>query len=297
MKFGLPMFGLSPRYYPEIAAEAEANGFESVWMPEHLALPAVMPPTYLYTDSGYPPITPETPMFDVWVVLGAVAQATTSIRLATNVYILPLRHPFVTARSVVTLDRISNGRVTLGVGVGWLEEEFDAVGQSFHDRGKRTDEIIGLLRRLWSEDTIESHTEFFDFGPMKFEPKPRQKPTIPIEVGGSSRPALRRAGRLGDGWIEAGVKTFEGLEEAISVINQARREAGRDKDPFEIGTGLGRDLDGVRRCQDLGVTRAVAGPTPNSTILTDTSLQTAQLRREDFSDWIKRFADEVISHF
>src|SRR5439155_16166462 len=131
---GMPFFGLSPRWYPEVAAAAEANGFESVWMPEHLVLPAEIPPTYLYTESGYPPITSSTPMYDPWVVLASVASRTSTIRLATNVYILPLRDPFVTARAVVTLDRVSGGRVTLGIGVGRLEEEFVAAGQEFHNR-------------------------------------------------------------------------------------------------------------------------------------------------------------------
>ena len=106
MKFGMSMMGLSPRYYPEIARSAETNGFESVWMPEHLMLPAVMPPTYPYSDTGYAAINGDTPMYDPWVVMATVAATTTTIRLATNVYVLTLRHPFITARSVATLDRV-----------------------------------------------------------------------------------------------------------------------------------------------------------------------------------------------
>jgi probable F420-dependent oxidoreductase len=183
VKFGLPLFGVSPRAYAEISCAAEANGFESVWMSEHLVFPERIPPTYPYTESGQPPVTADTALFDVWVALSYIAHATETIRLGTNVYILPLRHPVEVARSVVTLDRLSNGRVTLGVGVGWLEEEFDAVGRGFHDRGKRTDAMIPLLRRLWSDDVIEEHSEHFEFGPVKFQPKPRHG-SIPIEVGG-----------------------------------------------------------------------------------------------------------------
>lgn len=297
MKFGLSMFGLAPRYYPEIAASAEANGFESVWIPEHLVLPAEMPPTYLYTESGYPPITPDTPMYDPWVVLGSVASVTSTIRLATNVYILPLRHPFVTARSVVTLDRVSGGRVTLGIGVGWLEEEFDALGQSFHDRGARTDEIIELLRRLWSEDTIEQHSNHFDFDPVKFAPKPVQKPTIPIEVGGGSPPALRRAGRLGDGWIEIGAHSLDKLAEMLAVINDTRREHGRDHLPFEVTTGVARTPEEIRAAAELGVTRTTVGPTPSADVLADPSKPHARLDKDTFVDFTKQFADEVISSF
>jgi probable F420-dependent oxidoreductase len=277
-----------------VAAAAEANGFESIWMPEHMVLPATMPPTYLYTDSGYPPITPRTAMYDPWVVLGAVAHATSTIRLATNVFILPLRHPFQTARSVVTLDRVSGGRVTLGIGVGWLEEEFVAMGQDFHNRGARTDEIMGILRRLWSDDFIEHHGEYYDFAPVAFDPKPVQKQGIPIEVGGSSKPALRRAGRLGDGWIEIGAKSFDTLTSMLEVVQQARRDAGRDGLPFEISTGLGRTVEDVRRCEDLGVTRVLVGPTPNTTILEDPSLRTARLTVDDFRAFTKQYADDVI---
>jgi probable F420-dependent oxidoreductase len=192
VKFGMSMMGLSPRYYPEIAIGAEANGFESVWMPEHLMLPATMPPTYPYSETGYAAIDGDTPMYDPWVVMATVAARTTTIRLATNVYVVTLRHPFVTARSVATLDRVSGGRVTLGAGVGWLEEEFVNAGQSFHDRGRRMDEIIPILRRLWSEDVIEHHGEFYDFGPVKFQPKPLQVPNIPITSAATA--ALHFAG-------------------------------------------------------------------------------------------------------
>jgi probable F420-dependent oxidoreductase len=297
MKFGLSMFGLSPRYYPEIAAAAEANGFESVWVPEHLVLPAVVPPTYLYTESGYPPIDSTTPMFDAWVVLGAVASATRTIRLATNVYILPLRHPIQTARSVVTLDRVSGGRVTLGIGVGWLEDEFLLADQEFHNRGKRTDEIIGLLRRMWSkdEDVIEHHSEHYDMAPFRFQPKPVQKPTIPIEVGGSTPPALRRAGRLGDGWIEAGAKNPTMLGEMIATIQGHRQAAGRQNEPFEITCGQGRTLEDVNRSEDLGVTRINVGPQPHGSVLDDPSKPHARLSVKDFVEFTARYADEVIS--
>ena len=193
MKFGLPLFGVSPRFYGEIAQAAEANGFESVWMPEHLVFPETIPPTYLYSESGNPPVNSDTPLFDVWVALAYIAHATSTIRLATNVYILPLRHPIEVARSTVTLDRLSNGRVTLGIGVGWLEDEFVAVGRGFHDRGKRTDVMIPLLRRLWSDQVIEEHNEHFDFAPVKFQPKPRNG--FDPDRGGRDHEACAAPGR------------------------------------------------------------------------------------------------------
>jgi len=298
MKFGLSMFGLSPRYYPEIAAAAEANGFESVWIPEHLVLPAEMPATYPYTESGYPPIDPNTPMYDPWVVLGAVANATTTIRLATNVFILPLRHPITTARSVVTLDRVSGGRVTLGVGVGWLDTEFAIMGEDFTNRGKRTDEIIAILRDVWDRESevIDHHGAYYDFEPFRFQPKPVQKPSIPIEVGGASPAALRRAGTLGDGWIEIGARDPEVLAGHLAAIEQHRQQAGRTGAPFEITCGLGRTLDQLSQAAELGVTRVTVGPAPHGDALADPSKPHARLAVQDFVDFTARYADEIISN-
>ena len=118
----------------------------------------------------------------------------------------------------MTLDRVSRGRAVLGIGVGWMEEEFVVVGQSFPDRGKRADECIELIRRLWSDDVVEHHSRHFDFGPVCFEPKPVQQP-VPIEVGGTSPAALRRAGHLGDGWIELGSTDLDEIKRRLTVID------------------------------------------------------------------------------
>ena len=285
MKFALPFFGLSPRHYARVGRAAEEHGFESVWMPEHLVFPSEMPPTYPYTETGMPPVTPDTALYDVWVVLGGVATATERLRLATDVFILPLRHPLATARSVVTLDRLSGGRVTLGAGVGWLEEEFEQLGQDFTDRGRRTDEIIGIVRRLWTEDVIEHHGEFYDFGPVKFAPKSLQDPNIPIEIGGSSPAALRRAGRLGDGWIQPG--DYSGLDDLaakMAMIEGHRQKAGRTELPFEYTVSVGNDLDTIRRAIDLGATRVMVS-----------YRGTERLTGDIVIDFIKRFNEEVIS--
>ena len=160
------------------------------------------------------------------MALAAVASATSRIRLGTGVFILTLRHPIATARSVMTLDRVSRGRAILGVGVGWLEEEFAVLGQSFADRGDRADESIDVIRRLFAEDVVEHHGRHFDFEAVRFEPKPVQRP-VPIEVGGTSGAALRRAGRLGDGWIELGSADLDEISARLAVIEDARRQAGR----------------------------------------------------------------------
>jgi probable F420-dependent oxidoreductase len=287
MKFGTAIMGVSFRSYPEVAAAYEANGLESIWIPEHLVFPAEMPPTYPYSDTGFPPVTSDTPSYDPWVVLAYLAACTERIRLATNIFILPLRHPLQTARSVVTLDRVSGGRVTLGIGVGWLADEFEYLGLDFAERGRQTDAAIDAIRRLWSEDVIEVHDDYYDFGPVKFNPKPLQQPSIPIEVGGTSGPALRRAGRLGDGWIEIGSTDLDDFRAKLAVVMEARRNAGRSG-PFEVTASgaLAHDVDGYRRLEEAGATRVVTGPRPTDR---------GRLTPADAIDWAKRFADEIIS--
>jgi probable F420-dependent oxidoreductase len=288
VKFGVQLMGVPLRDLGAAAKAYEDSGFESVWVPEHLVFPLVIPPDYPYSSSGYPSVNPKTPSYDPWVILAIAAAATKTIRLATNVYILPLRHPLQTARSVVTLDRVSAGRVTLGVGVGWLPDEFEYVGMSFHDRGKRSDATIEVLRRLWSEEIIEVHDEHFSFGPVVFEPKPIQKPSIPIEVGGTSKAALRRAARLGDGWIEIGSTDLEDFHVKLSFVIDERRNAGREADPFEVTvfSALAPGLDGFRRLRDAGATRILVGPPrePNG-----------RIALEDVQEWATTFGSEIIA--
>jgi probable F420-dependent oxidoreductase len=301
MKFALDAAGLSARHYPEVAELAEANGFSSIWIPEHLVMPVEVPPGYSYTPDQYSPMRPETPLFDPFVVLAGVATRTTTIGLGTGVFVLPLRHPISVARSAVTLDRMSGGRLIFGVAVGWLQDEFDIMGQDFHNRGKRTDEMIMLMRKLWSEETIEFHGEFYDIPPITFYPKPvnRQR-GIPIYIGGTSAVALRRAGRLGDGWVHhvqihaslingepnPGLcdDDFAELGTHIETIHQHRRDAGRAGIDFEVVASMGPTMENIRRCEELGVT----------TYQVDVSGETLSGTKEDHINFIKRFADEVL---
>ena len=166
------------------------------------------------------------------------------------------------------------------------------LGLGFHDRGRRADAAIDVIRRLWTEEVIETHDEHFDFGPVKFNPKPLQKPSIPIEVGGASKAALRRAGRIGDGWIEIGSTDFDDFESKLAVVMAARRDAGRTG-PFEVTAGAGLvdgNLDGYRRLADTGVTRIMTGPPRRAT-------PPWRVTPSDAAEWAKRFADEIIANF
>jgi probable F420-dependent oxidoreductase len=285
VKFGLHTFGLNPRYLPEVAELAECNHFESVWVPEHLVLAADWGTDFPYTKDGDAPIRPKTPLYDPWAVLGFAALSTTTIRLATGVYVLPLRHPLAVARSAVTLDMLSRGRLTLGIGVGWHQPEFEAVGVPFSERGRRTDEIIPLLRRLWSEEVISSTEGHYQFPPIQFEPKPRQPRGIPIEVGGTSRAALRRAGQLGDGWIQTGSADVEGLADLVAQVHEHRRRASRDQQPFEVSFWfpIGQDLPSVRAAAAAGATRVITRPDV-----------TSHAKAADYRDFVLRYAEEVI---
>lgn len=295
MEFGIGLSGLGARHYPDVAAIAEQHGFTSLWMPEHLIFPVEMPPMYSYTEDGYPPMNTKVPTFDPFIVLAAVASRTNTIKLATGVYILPLRHPIKVARSVVTLDRMSNGRVVFGVGVGWMADEFEITGEDFSNRGKRADEMIELMRRLFTDEVIEHHGDHYEIPPVHFEPKPvKGADGIPFVIGGTSAGALRRAGRLGDGWfhhvqIRSGDRRdhmdqdFDELERHIETIRAHRDEAGRTG-PFQIVAGMGRDPEAIERAKALGVTTYTIGP------------EVPGLRgtRDQFVEWIETTGAELV---
>ena len=176
LKIGVPLFMLRPEHVATVAQHAEQLGFESVWMAEHLVFPTQIRSRYPYSAEGVPPINPATPLLDPLLVLMQVAARTERIRLGTNVYILPLRHPLAVARMAMTLDLLSGGRLTFGIGFGWLEEEFEATGIDFATRAGRTREYVRAIRSLWTESEPSFAGRYVSFGPLKFEPKPVQKP-------------------------------------------------------------------------------------------------------------------------
>ncbi|MCP4226379.1 MAG: LLM class F420-dependent oxidoreductase, partial [Actinomycetia bacterium] len=204
MKFGLAFassVGTNPTSALEIARVAEAVGFESVWGGEHVVMPTTIESRYPYTADGKVPATPETPIPDPLIWLSYVAAVAPTLRLGTCILILPQRNPLVLAKELATLDHLSGGRVELGIGVGWLKEEFDALGVSWEQRGKRNDEYVEVLRTVWSGSHVEFHGEFVDFEPLTSTPPPAQGRDIPILVGGDTKVAMRRAARLADGYF------------------------------------------------------------------------------------------------
>jgi probable F420-dependent oxidoreductase len=256
---GVALGACNPKYFDDVVATAEALGYESVWLPEHLVFPVDMSRSP-YAGEEHPPVPPTTPVFDVFAYLAYLAARTERLRLGTHVYNVGLRHPFVTARGVTTVDIVSDGRLELGVGASWLEQEWDAAGLDFATRGRRVDEALDVCRRLWTEQEIAHEGEFFRFDAVAFEPKPRQKPHPPVLVGGESVPALRRAAKRGDGWLGMG-HTPESARLRVHRLHEELDAAGRDPAGFQICVGGAvREQRDLAEWAEIGVTRLIVSP-------------------------------------
>lgn len=224
MKISISLFGLALDRYAPLAVAAEAAGFDTVWLADHLATPTRRDTAYPYSPTGDPGYDAATPIADVWVTGGHIAALTTQIRIATGVYILPLRPAVVSARSASTLQSMSDGRFVFGIGTGWLEEEFAAAGAAFDRRGLRTDEIIEAMRGLWTgEPTSFTGTEFTI---PEITIAPTIPSPIPIVVGGTAPPALRRTAALGDGWYGPPCALADAVM-ARATIDGLRERTGR----------------------------------------------------------------------
>lgn len=261
MKFGLAFassIGTDSASALEIAKVAEEVGFESVWGGEHVIFPSTIESRYPYTADGKVPATPETPIPDPLIWLAYVAAAAPTMRLGTCILILPQRNPLVLAKELATLDHLTDGRVELGIGVGWMKEEFDALGVPWERRGRRNDEYVEALRTIWSGPHVEYHGEFVDFEPLTCTPLPAQGAGIPILVGGDSEVAIRRAARLADGYFP-GENDPERLAALIAAVRAECERQDRDPDSIEINAMF--DVQradppaGVEQMRDAGVGR------------------------------------------
>jgi probable F420-dependent oxidoreductase len=259
MKIGIALGLLSPKYWNEVAVTADQLGFHALWMPDHLVFPTDMSGSP-FPGNEHPPVPANTKLFDSFAYLCFLAAKTQQIKLGTNVYLLGLRHPFVAARTVQTLDYLSNGRAMVGVGAGWLRQEWEAAGMDPKTRGKRLDEALTICKKLWMQEKISYTGEFYQFNEVMFEPKPVQKPHPPIYIGGESEAALRRVVQHGQGWF--GVQHTP--ESVVTILTQLRKlcaEQGRDFNTLHILTqGLCRSKDEYNRWQDSGISQLVISP-------------------------------------
>jgi probable F420-dependent oxidoreductase len=293
MKFALHGVGsgstVKPEALAQVARKAEQLGYESIWIPEHLAVPVELHTPYPYAEDGKFPGGAMVALHDPFLALAYAAACTERIKLGTGVFVLPLRNAIAVAKSVASLDVLSNGRVLFGIGIGWLEEEFAAVGASFADRGARTREAVRMMKLLWTEEAPRFEGRFHRFPPLGFNPKPVQKPHPPIIVGGETKAALRRAVALGDGWYGAH-HSPESVREKLELLREFAVAAGRDFSQLEITVGLSPgvqpDLDTVRRFADAGVHRMIVfapGFVPRSRF------------ESDLFPTLERFAAEVMA--
>lgn len=261
MKFGIMFANVGPFGSPEratqLAQKAEQVGVESLWTVEHVVVPKGYGSKYPYSRDGKMPGPEESPIPDPLIWMTYAAAVTKRIKVATGVLILPQRHPFYVAKELATLDVLSQGRAMLGVGIGWLEEEFRGVGVPFRERASRTEESIQALRSLWGAKPSEFSGKHYQWGPVESNPKPVQKPGVPIVVGGHVEGAARRAARFGDGFFPARADLLPPL---LEVLRKECAAIGRDPRTIEITTGSVPTLDEVRRLEDLGVSRFTVPP-------------------------------------
>jgi probable F420-dependent oxidoreductase len=283
MEFGCVFPNRGPMATPanlgRVAERAEALGYDTVWLSDHIVIPTEVKSFYPYDPSGKMPFNPSEPYWEPLTVIGYVAGRTSRLRLGTSVLILPYRNPIVTAKMLATLDVLSNGRVTLGAGVGWMEEEFKAIGlDTYARRGAYSDECIRIFRELWTKDNPSFQGEFHQFSNIRCEPRPVQPGGLPIWIGGHTPQAIRRVARLGDGWQPlvqrppADLPPAE-MQEKIAQLRAFAQQAGRDPrritlamgssiqftdgaatGPRSLFTGTSAQIvDTLRRYQELGI--------------------------------------------
>jgi len=286
VEFAIALAYNDPTEYATLARAADEAGFGAIIVSDHIVYPKKLETPYPYTSSGRPRWDREAPWPDPWVAVGAMSSVTERIRFLSSIFVLPLRDPVLAAKSIGTAAVMSDNRVTLGLGAGWMREEFDLVGQPFSQRGRRMEEMIEVMRALWTGEPVAHDGTFYSFPAMQMRPSPTEP--IPIYIGGTSDIALRRAARIGDGWASE-VQTTNEVKEIQTRLTQYRADSPLANQPLETCVAL-RDaftLDHYKQVQEMGITTLITVPW----ILyghTNPSLA-------DKQDAINRFANEVIT--
>ncbi len=290
MKFGHWYASIGPFAFPDgavkLANAAENAGFESLWTGEHVVVPSTINSTYPYSPDGKMAGGGQIPMAEPFVWHAWVAAHTTTLRLATGVLVLPQRQPLVVAKQAATLAVLSGGRFSLGIGVGWLREEFAALGANFEDRAQRHDEYVAAMRTLWANESACFTGDYISFPEVALCPRPPGD-AVPIVVGGHTPAAARRAGRLADGFFPA-KGTPESVGKLFDIARVAAEAAGRNPEALELSVYEPGVLDAERaetlidQWQAVGASRIIVSPK---------TLDPGQL-----ADHIDQFGEEVIRH-
>jgi probable F420-dependent oxidoreductase len=264
-----------------VATMLDEAGFDGVICADHLIYPRVLRSRYP-TGAERPPWSPETAWPDSWILIGAMASITRRLRFSNAVYVAPARPLVEVAKLVSTAAVISQGRVSLAVGAGWMREEFELLGQDFGNRGKRLDEMIPALRALWQGGWVSWSGRYYQVPELMLEPHPNTP--VPILCGGESEMALRRAARLCDGWVGTAY-AWDDAVEYVHKLAALRREHGRQSEPFEIMLALLEppSVDLYRRAEDLGITAVMCAPWIGA--------------QDGYRPSIERFAETVIAKF
>lgn len=246
-------------YVQELGRAVEERGFHSIWVAEHVVLFDDYESVYPYAADGKIPIGAESGVLDPFVVLSHLAAVTSRVRLGTGICLVPQRNPVYTAKEAATVDWLSEGRLDLGVGVGWLREEFEALGVPFDDRGARCRAYIDVIQTLWRDDVSQHESEYYTLPPTRQFPKPIQQPHPPIHFGGESDAALRRVADLGQGWYAFG-KSPDEMRERLAKLDRLLEKRGRTRDELQIGVCpymLPADGDLLKRYEEAGVDQVV----------------------------------------
>lgn len=251
MKFWQCLAMIDMDELPTLARHAEDLGFEGVTLGEHLITFSEQYEHYDYSKNSLIRWYPHTHWPEPWVEIAALSQVTRTLKFLNTLYVLPLRDPFNSAKLISTAANLCNGRLILGAGIGWQQSEFELVGQNFHDRGKRCDEMLEVMKLLWTGEAVAHEGAYFQFPSLQMSPG--LKAPLPVCIGGFSEAALRRAAR-NDGWIGAQHEMAD-IEQLLPALKQFRQEAEKSWNDFDVALGLYENNEGnFERCRELGVT-------------------------------------------
>lgn len=288
MKISYAQAMCDPSFHLPMAVEAENAGYDGMVVPDNLGYAGPSEAKYPYTEDGDNSFLEGKPFIEPFILISAMAAVTQRLRFSTLVVKLPVRQPYIVAKQATSLAVISNNRFSFGVGLSPWPEDFSVTGTDWKSRGKRMDEMIEILRGLETGEFFEYHGNYYDIQRIKMCPTPTEP--IPILIGGHAEPALKRAARIGDGWMHAGGPPGE-IPNYIARLHELRKEYGRDHLPFEIHA-ISQDafsVDGIHRLEDIGITNVIVGFSNSYRNEPDT--QTLQQKK----DLLHGFADKVIS--
>lgn len=299
MRFGFHSFMVAPAELQAIARTADEHGWDSIQVADAPFFPEKISVPYPYHPDGTRFWPLDMPVLDPWVAITAMASVTRRMRFIPSVLRLAIRQPLLEAKSLCSVAAIANDRVALGVGLAWMPEEFKWLNMDMKTRGARQDEAIQILRLLMGGGMVEFHGKHFDFDRLIMAPVPKKR--IPIYVGGTTPPALRRAARLGDGWI-AVIHTLEEIKGMVADLNRLRREFGRDKEPFDIMLHCPdvQTVDDIHRLEEIGITDLQVTPWTQVAVSADQGVGAIMRQQPSLAmkqDAIRRYADEVIARF